>query len=131
MRTKSLLGSLLAGCIGLMLSALLVPGFDIAGDFWQALKILILAGFLLGLINFFVKPIVNFVTLPLRIITFGLLGIALNMAILWLVILFFEPGIEIIGLKALFLTSLLVWLAGFFAPKNEKKRKYEKEKSSS
>jgi len=130
MQTKSLLGALLAGCIGLMLSALLVPNFNISGNFWDALKILLLAGFLLGLINFFIKPIVNFVILPLRIITFGLLSVALNMVIIWLVTLFFEPNLQIEGIKALFLTSLLVWLTNFFAPKKESHRKYQKQKTS-
>ena len=129
MRTKSLLGALLAGAIGLMLSALLVPGFKVEGDFWQTLQILLLSGFLLGLINYFIKPIIHIVTLPLQILTFGILTIALNMGILWLVVLFFEPTLQINGFKPLFLTSVLVWLAFFFAPKTEKHYNYNKRKN--
>src|SRR3989344_7823331 len=49
---------------------------------WQ---FFILFGIILGLLNFFVKPILNVITLPLRIITLGLFGFLINMFLIWIV----------------------------------------------
>ncbi len=54
-------------------------------EFTKGIQSLALAGFVLGVINFAVKPILDFITIPLKIITFGLFSIFLNMAIVWTV----------------------------------------------
>ena len=71
-------------------------------------KTLLLAGLILGLINTFVKPVLKLITLPLRILTLGLFGLVINLAIIWLVDYFFQ-GLTIEGLTALFWTSVLLW----------------------
>ncbi len=124
MRMKSLLGSLIAGCAGLILAALFVPGFKVVGDFTANIKILLLAGLVLGLINFFIKPIVNLITLPLRWLTFGLFSLIVNLGIIWIIDIIFSPEITIVGLRALFLTTLIIWLANFLVPR---KKKWQKE----
>ena len=120
MSMKSLGGCILAGCVGFILAALLVPGFTVEGEFSQSIKILLLAGVVLGLINFFIKPIINLITLPLRWLTFGLFGLLVNLMIVWTVDIIFSPELSIVGFKALFLTALLVWLIGLFAPKSNR-----------
>jgi len=50
---QSILVKIISGIIGLWLAAQFVPGVEFTGP-WQ---ILILAGAMLGLINFFIKPI--------------------------------------------------------------------------
>lgn len=117
---KSVLGSILAGCAGLILAALFVPGFTVIGDFNQAIKILLLAGIVLGLINAFIKPLVNLITLPLRWLSFGLFSLVINIAIIWAIDIIFSPELAITGLKALFLTALLIWLVNFFVPRKNK-----------
>ena len=81
-----------------------VPDVAFTGD-W---KLLLFAGFILGLINFFIKPILKLVTLPLRILTLGLFSLVINMAMVWLVDIFFTELI-ITGVVPLFWTSLIIW----------------------
>ena len=73
---------------------------------WQILAIL---GITLGLINFFLKPIINAVTLPLRIITLGLFSIVINMGFLWIIDLMFEE-LNIPLFLPLFWTTLIIWI---------------------
>ncbi len=120
---KSLFGSIIAGCAGLILAALFVPNFVVVGSFTSSIKILLLAGVVLGLINFFIKPIVNLITLPLRWLTFGLFSLALDLGIIWLIDVIFTPELTITGLRDLFLTTLLVWIANLLVPRKERKRK--------
>jgi len=73
------------------------------------IKTLILAGFILGIINFLIKPIILKITFPLKILTFGLFPLLLNMFLVWFFadVLFLEK-IEIKGIIPLFFTSIIV-----------------------
>jgi len=76
---------------------------------WQ---IITLVGITWGLINFFIKPILKALTLPLRILTFGLFSLIINMALIGIVdVVFAELVID--GLYSLFLASLVVLAANF------------------
>lgn len=121
-KITSLFWSMVAGAVGLLLAKFLVPGFEVVGELSKSLQILLLAGVVLGLINFFIKPVINLITLPLRWLTFGLFGLAVNLLIVWLIDVIFSPELSIQGFKPLFLTTLLVWLASFFVPKGKKKK---------
>jgi len=59
---------IVVGILGIYLAVLFVPGANIiSGEFTeQGIKTLILIGTVFGLINFFIKPIISFITLPLR-----------------------------------------------------------------
>lgn len=99
---------IVAGILGIFLAQRYLPGVEFIGS-WQAL---VLAGAILGLINFFIKPILKAITLPLRILTFGLFSLAINMGVVWLIDLIF-PELVIRGIIPLFWTSLIVWGIGF------------------
>lgn len=114
---------IIAGIIGLWIAVEIIAGVkiniipNISGIFgiqftawWQ---VLILIGSILGLINFFLKPILSAITLPLRILTLGLFGLVINMAIIWIVDIFF-PELTITGLIPLFWTAIIFWLANIF-----------------
>jgi len=75
---SSLLAHIIVGILGIWLATGL-PGVTFYGDLSQ----LALAGFVLGVINFAVKPILDILTFPLKIVTFGLFSIFLNMVIVW------------------------------------------------
>lgn len=113
---RRLILQIIAGILGLWLAIRFIPRVEFA-DSWQ---ILILAGLVLGLINFFIKPILKVITLPLRILTFGLFSLVINMGTVWIVTLIF-PEIKISGILSLFLTSLIIWglnlLFPLFVPK--------------
>lgn len=99
----------IAGIASLWLATKFVPGVEFVGE----LKYLILAGCFLGLINFFIKPIVKFITIPLRILTFGLFTLIINMGLIWLVDIVF-PELVIAGLIPLFWTTVVIWLVSLF-----------------
>lgn len=77
-------------------------GFSLT-DYWQ---ILVLVGGVLGLINFFIKPVLDKITLPIKLLTFGIFGLILNMLIVWFLDILFNE-FDVIGISALFLTSLI------------------------
>ena len=107
-----------AGVASLWLATKIVPGVEFVGD----VQYLIFVGFILGLINFFIKPVLKLLTLPLRILTLGLFGIIINMALIWIVdVLFIELVIP--GIISLFWTTMLVWIVttilNFYSPKKK------------
>lgn len=102
---KRLILQIVAGIFGLWLAIRFVPNVEFAGS-WQ---ILILAGLVLGLINFFIKPAIKIITLPLRVLTFGLFGLVINMGIVWIVTIIL-PELKISGILPLFLTGIIIWV---------------------
>ena len=113
---------IVVGIISFWIAFKIVPGVEISiipnvsgifeiqfTAFWQ---ILILIGSVLGLLNFFIKPILNAITLPLKILTLGLFGLIINMVIIWIVDILF-PELLIVGLIPLFWTAIIVWLTSF------------------
>jgi len=110
-----LISQIIAGILGLWLATEFVPGVEFVGP----IQILLLAGLILGLVNFFLKPILNLITLPLRIITLGLFGLVINMAMIWLVDIIFRELI-ILGIIPLFWTTIIIWglnlFLGFYWP---------------
>ena len=125
---KSIFGSIIAGCVGIALAVLLVPNVEILGDTLQIVKIVLMAGLVLGLLNFFLKPIVKLITMPLRLLTLGLFGLVINMAMIWVVDVIFTPELMIKGIIPLFWTGILVWGANFiFAKKKFRSRKHKED----
>jgi putative membrane protein len=98
-----------AGILGIWLATQFVPGVEFIGP----VKSLLIAGTILGLINFFIKPILKVITLPLRILILGLFSLVINMGMIWVVdILFVE--LVITGLIPLFWTTIIVWGLSLF-----------------
>lgn len=56
-------------------------GFEMTA-LWQVFLVL---GITLGLLQFFIKPVLNLITLPLRMITLGAFGFFVIMAMVWAV----------------------------------------------
>ena len=120
---RNLFWQILISILAIFLATKFVPGVSlqiIPGKsvyfgikFTEDWQILIFIGIALGLINFFIKPILNLITLPLRILTFGLFSLIINMAIIFFLDVIF-PELEISGISALFFTSLIVWALNLF-----------------
>jgi putative membrane protein len=117
---KRLTFQIIAGALGIWLSAHFIsnveirtiPGYseffgiEISSD-WQ---IIVLIGIVIGIINSFLKPILKFITTPIRILTFGIASVLLNMFLIWIVdILFLELTIK--GIIPLFWTTVFVWIS--------------------
>ena len=115
---RNLALQIISGILGFWLANQFIDGVNIG--IW---KTLLLAGLILGLINTFIKPILRFITLPLRILTLGLFGLVINLAIIWLVDYLFQD-LVIGSLTALFWTSVLIWglstILNLIFPKSKK-----------
>jgi len=102
----------LVTAIGLALATWVVPGITVSG-----LGTLLLAAFLMGIVNGFVRPVVILVTLPLTVVTFGLFLLVINAGMFGLVA-WMLGGFEVSGFfAALFgwiIVSVFAWAASWY-----------------
>jgi putative membrane protein len=114
---KKLLSQIIAAALGLWLSSLFIQevivepysdsnffGIPLTSQ-WQ---IFLLLGIILGLLNYFVRPILKAISLPLEIITLGLFSLVINMAMIWILDRMFAE-LYIPWLLPLACTTLIVW----------------------
>jgi len=101
---RNFLTKIVSGVLGLWIAVNFVPGVDFTGS----LKSLVIAGCLLGLINFFIKPVLKTITLPIRMLTLGLFGLVINIAMVWAIDIFYVE-LVMAGIVPLFWTTLIVW----------------------
>lgn len=103
--------------IALVAAIRFVPGAAFDGDLWKLIALAIV----FGLVNAYLRPIVKMLSLPLNLITFGIVGLVINVAMvmvsaaisdnlsLGLTLGGWPPGaIELDTLIAAFLTSLVI-----------------------
>ncbi len=87
------MGILMKPFMGVFINALtlfflarLVEGVSYTGG----LRFLVLGGVLVGIINFFVKPILKLIALPVIALTGGIFLIVINVGLLWFLSYFFS-----------------------------------------
>jgi putative membrane protein len=70
----------------LWLVTLIVPGirFDGFDSTLQEVGVIFVVGVIFGLVNAVIKPIVQFISIPLYILTLGLIHIVINALMLWI-----------------------------------------------
>lgn len=102
---KKLVIHIIISVLGLFLAIWFVPGVKFSGSN----EIVFLAGILLGLVNCFVKPLLKIISFPIRIISFGIFTLILNILLVWIVIDILSP-IEIEGLFPLLATTFIIWI---------------------
>ena len=100
---QALLLHILAGIAGLWISVRFVEGVEFSGS----PILLLISGLVLGILNAIVKPLLNLVTLPIRILTLGLSGLVINLLLVWTLDLLF-PELQFTGI-ALLWTTFIVW----------------------
>ena len=110
MHFSKLFFHIISGVLGIFLASRFVPGVEFRGSY----KMLLIIGAVLGLINFFIKPILKTISLPIRILTLGLFTLLINMALIWTMEILFPKNLEIAGLWPLFLTTLIISAFNFF-----------------
>jgi len=108
---------IIAGIGGIWLAVEFVPQVDFTGPAIQK-KFLYLAliGTVIGLVNFFIKPALNIITFPLRVLTLGLFSLILDMGIVWAADIIFDSLI-IVGIIPLFWTTLIIVLLSSILPR--------------
>ena len=83
----------------------IIPGINVENFFSAMIACLALA-----LVNTFIKPFLQVITLPINIITLGLFTLVIN-AILFELVAFVTPGLEIENFMSAILGALLLSLA--------------------
>lgn len=86
----------------------LVPGFHLA-NLWTA----VVAAIVLGIINTFIKPILQLIALPISIVTFGIAAFLINVLLLLLASKV-VPGFEIDGFVTAVVASIVLSLVSWF-----------------
>jgi len=110
MHIGKLLFHIASGILGFFLAAKFVPGVEFMGTY----TMLIITGGVLGIINFFIKPFLKAISLPVKILTLGISSLVINMGMVWLIEILFPKDLEITGLLPLFLTTIIIWALNFF-----------------
>lgn len=87
--------------LGLIIVAYLVPGISISG-FFAAL----VATLVIGIINLYIKPILQVLTLPINILTLGLFTLIIN-ALLFMLAAYLVPGFHVNGFIPALVGSVL------------------------
>ena len=122
---KKLLSQIIAASAGLWLASSFIPsviiriypesnffGFPLT-ELWQIILVL---GVMLGLLNYFVRPILKAISLPLELLTLGLFSIVINMAMIWFLDIIFQELYAPWFLPLLY-TTLIVWALNFIIQK--------------
>ena len=86
----------------IMAIAWVIPGITLTG-FLSALIVVLV----MSIVNILIRPIVEFVSLPLNIITLGIFSLVIN-ALLFLLIAKFSPGFQIEGFWSGFWGALIL-----------------------
>jgi len=117
---------IISGILGLWLADRYITGVDFIGplfllpkklaDLSAFLRTLVFIGIVLGILNSAVKPLLNKIALPLRIITLNLFSLLIAMFMVWLVDVF-SSELIIKGIKPLFWTTVIIFLVNFFLSK--------------
>lgn len=95
--------------LALWVAGTYLDGFSLSGG----PAALIIASFVLTLLNTCVRPILKLITFPLIWLSFGLFNIVINMTILWLADQFLTQ-VTIAGISTLFFASLIISVANIF-----------------
>ena len=120
---KRFLFNLITAVAGIWLASQFVPGVMVAvmadSRFFgfpltANWEIIVILGVILGLLNFFVKPILNAIAFPLRIVTLGAFNLVICMALLWILDAMFKELFIPLYLPLLY-TTLIIWGLDFAA----------------
>jgi putative membrane protein len=95
----------------LLIVEYLVPGFRLA-----SLSAAIVAAVVIGIVNTFIRPILQFIALPISLLTFGIFAFLINVLLLWATSKF-VPGFEIASFTTAAVASILLSLVSWFLHK--------------
>jgi len=96
--------------------ALLVVEYLVPGFYLSSYTAAIVAAIVIGVVNTFIKPILQLIALPVSILTFGLFAIFINVVLLWgssLVV----PGFEIASFTTALIASIVLTFVSWFLHK--------------
>ena len=104
----SLIMGLVVNTLALLAVSYVIPGFTVVD-----LQTAVIAGIIIGVVNTFIKPIVQLVALPLSIMTLGIFAFVVNVLLLMAVAAII-PGFEIDGFLTAAIASIVLALVSSF-----------------
>lgn len=108
---KSFLFQIIGGILAIYLAAEFIPGIIFIGT----IKTLILIGLAIGILNYFIKPVLKIFFFPLRLLTLGLFGLVIDIAIAWFTsYVLFPNNIQLNGIFNLLELTLIIWIMSLF-----------------
>ena len=107
---SKLIIQILTNAVAIYIAAEIVSGFTLRENSFATL---LTAGFILGLINYFIKPILKLISMPLILFTLGLFTIVINIAML-LLLDHFMAKLEISSLWAAFWAMIVISAVNIF-----------------
>lgn len=114
---NKLILQIVSNAIAIYVASQLVSGFTLSENSFVALLTI---GLILGLINFFVKPLLKLISAPVIFFTFGLFTIIINVAML-LLLDYAVDALYIDGFWAAFWAMVVISAVNFFIGSFSKK----------
>jgi putative membrane protein len=94
--------NILISAVSIIITSYVVSGIQVA-SFMTA----VIAAFVLGVINFFIRPLMLLITLPVNVLTLGLFTFIINALMLWLTAAVVD-GFDVSGPLAAVIGSLII-----------------------
>jgi putative membrane protein len=110
----NIIGKLIVNIIALLVVEFIIPGFELV-----SLEATIVAAVVIGVINTFIRPIIQILALPFSIVTLGIAAFLINVGLLMLAAAI-VPGFEIDGFLTAAVSSIVLSLVGAFLHKLSK-----------
>ena len=110
-KLSNLIVRLALNVAALLVVEYLLPGFELAG--YQAA---IVAAIVIGVVNTFIRPIIQLIALPISILTFGITALLINVLLLYATAAY-VPGFAIASFTTAFIASIMLALVSWFLNK--------------
>ena len=101
----------------LLIVAYIIPGFNFE-SFWAT----IVTAVVIGVVNVYIKPVLQIIFIPLTIVTFGITAFLINVVLLWFVS-YLVPGFEIASFTTAAIASIALSLVSMFLHKLSEEKK--------
>ena len=107
----NLIGKLVVNIFALLVVEYIIPGFE-----FTDLRAVIVAAIVIGIVNTFIRPVIQLIALPISILTLGIAAFFVNVLMLMLAAAI-VPGFEIDSFLTATISSLLLSLVVTFLHK--------------
>lgn len=107
----NIVGKILINVVALLVVAYIIPGFEIP-DF----KTAVVAAIIIGIINTFIRPVLQLIALPLSIMTLGIAAFLINVGLL-MAAAAIVPAFEIDSFLTAAISSIVLALVSAFLHK--------------
>lgn len=112
----NIIGKLLINIVALLVVEYIIPGFELADT-----STAIVTAIIIGVVNTFIRPVLQIIALPISIATLGISAFLLNVLLLWGVS-YFVPGFTINSFLTAAIASIVLSLVSAFLHKLAKDR---------